>query len=215
MDLTGDKGNFSKLTEVILTIIPKYLRQYFKGKWNQASPQMIWNDSPADGQHLTSKITIKYPFKELKNVLAQGNSNDWDPTALFFVLCQSGAIIPHCRKPPQRVAPLRDSENLDKLRTIRNEFFAHRSIASISLNDFNKAIMEIESVFQIFHWQNGLCEIDAVKKSMINTPLSQQLQQELNREILLNDKYDAYCTDLDKYVRGLELISLLFKLTLN
>ena len=206
MDLTGDKGNFCKLTEVILTIIPKYLRQYFKDEWDKAYSQMIWNDSPADGKCLTSKIKIKYPFNDLKNTLAQGNRNDWDPTALFFVLCKSGVIIPHCRDPPKRVAPLRASENIDKLRTIRNEFFAHRSIASISLIEFNRVIIEIENVFKIFNWQNGLLEIDTVKKVSIKTPLSQSIQQQLDAAIQFNDSYHA----LERDVRGLQFSSFIF-----
>eukprot|EP00112_Aurelia_sp_Birch-Aquarium-sp1_P015180 Seg3342.2 transcript_id=Seg3342.2/GoldUCD/mRNA.D3Y31 product="hypothetical protein" protein_id=Seg3342.2/GoldUCD/D3Y31 len=192
MDLTGDKGNFCKLTAVILSIIPKYLRQYFKEEWDKANPQMIWNDSPADGKRLTSQIKIRYPYNNMKNALAQGNRNDWDPTALLFVLCSSGVIISHCRNPPLRVVPLRESEKLDKIRTIRNEFFAHRPMASIPLIEFNKAITEIENVFQMFHWQNGLHEIDVVKKSLIKTPLSQQLQQQLDAAIQLNDNYHTY-----------------------
>ena len=206
MDLTGDKGNFCKLTEIILTIVPKYLRQYFKDEWDKANPLMIWNDSPADGKCLTTKIKIKYPFSDLKNALAQGNSNDWDPTALFFVLCKSGVIIPHCRDPPKRVAPLRDSENIDKLRIIRNEFFAHRSSTSLSLIEFNQAIMDIENVFRIFNWMNGLLEIDAVKKSMITTPLSQYMEQQLDAAIHLNNSYHA----LERDVRGLQFASLIF-----
>ena len=202
MDLTGDRGNFSKLTEVILSIIPKYLRQYFKDEWDKVNPQMIWNDLPANGKYLTSKIKVTYPFNELKKTLARGDRNDWDTTALLFVLCKSGVIIPHCRNPNQRFAPLRDSENIDKLRSIRNESFAHRPSTSISSLEFNRLIMEIENVFQIFNWQNGLLEIDAVKKSLIKTPLSEYMEQQLDAAIQLNQDYHTYFVKLEEDVKG-------------
>lgn len=202
MDLTGDKENFSKLTEVILTIVPKYLRQYFKDKWDKKFPQNIWIDSIADGQFLTSKLKCRYPFTDLKKQLERGNRCDWDSTALLFVLCSTDVVIPGCRAPPHRTQPLRQSENLAELRQIRNDFFAHRVSASIPTTEFNKVISDIEKIFTILNWQNGLQEVESVKQSLIVTPLSKQIQEQLDAAIELNKGYHKYYTDLEKNLKG-------------
>ena len=205
MDLTGDKGNFSKLTEVILTIMPKYLRQHFKAKWDDKFPQNIWNDSKAYGQFLASKLKslkCKYPFPDLKKQLDQGNKSAWDSTAILFVLCNTDVVIPGCRTPPHRTLPLRQSEILAQLRQIRNDFFAHRGSASIQIIEFNKVISDVENVFTILSWQDDVKEVASVKQSLIVTPLSKQMQKQLDAAIDSNEHYHKYFSDLEKSFKG-------------
>ena len=111
MALTHEEENFFKLCKIVLTLIPENLRAYFKLQWNLMHPHNKWQDSTADGQFLIGLIPQQRLARVsyLKSVLHTGDSNNWDPTALFFVLINSAIGLTNQH----------ERSELEKLRGIR------------------------------------------------------------------------------------------------
>ena len=183
MVLTKDEENFWIMCQIVLNIIPKNLRIYFKMQWNSKFPQNPWQDSASNGQFLISQIPQRSlsRFNYLRPTLIAGDSNNWDPTALFFALTNA-SIVNQTEK-----------SELEKLRGIRNECF-HSKSASIIAQDLLTKITDIQNAFQVLNLHMGLAEIAAIQNAPITTQFSLQLQSQLDQERQLNDYYTKYLT---------------------
>lgn len=183
MALTQEEENFSKLCKIVLTVIPENLRTYFKWQWNCMYPHNKWQDSAADGQFLIGLVPQQRLARVsyLKPILHAGDSNNWDPTALFFVLTNSAIGLTNQN----------ERNELEKLRDIRNTCF-HSNSASITSPDLLRKITDIQNAFRTLNLQSGLVDITTIQNAPIKTQFSMQLQVQLDQEKQLNDHYNKY-----------------------
>ena len=196
MVLTKDEENFWILCQIVLNIFPKNLRAYFKRQWNAKFLQNPWQDSGSCGQFLISQIPQGNLSRcnYLRPTLKAGDSNKWDPTALFFVLTNAGMVNKT------------EKCEVERLRGIRNECF-HSKSASITQPELSMKIKDIQIAFGVLNLKAGLTEITAILNAPIATQLSLQLQMQLDQERQLNDYYNKYLADklnaLEENVEGI------------
>ena len=81
--------NFYRLCCVVLDDIPEVLRDVFKQNV-QAKHKYNWTDTPKSGQWLLQqeKLNSKLSLQQ-RQLLENGNTNDWDSALLFHVLLYS------------------------------------------------------------------------------------------------------------------------------
>ncbi|XP_072024212.1 uncharacterized protein [Amphiura filiformis] len=132
---TSENKNFFKLAFILLETVTEQLRSVFKHEWDRHHPSDPWEDDNNSLQHFIQILKNDGTWKKNKSkVPKSGNRNDWDPTALFFMLLYSGALnLPAVLK-----------QHIDKLRQIRNEYFGHPSTASLSDAKFQAVYKDIE-----------------------------------------------------------------------
>ena len=208
MDLNDEHENFVKLVKIIIEILPKYLRAIFVDKWDTKYPNHQWTNDPASGQLLHNAIphSVKKNKRSFHNTLEQmiltGDIEAWDPTALYFVLLFAGLnLIGTCRPKSIRNPPFTESENIDRLREIRNEFFGHVTNMSISAVEFGRISAELSAIAKDVFGSTAENEIDQIVNSQITTPLSDQLNSQLQNEFEFNE-------ELQKSLQGIDLLLL-------
>eukprot|EP00112_Aurelia_sp_Birch-Aquarium-sp1_P012257 Seg2576.4 transcript_id=Seg2576.4/GoldUCD/mRNA.D3Y31 product="Nucleotide-binding oligomerization domain-containing protein 2" protein_id=Seg2576.4/GoldUCD/D3Y31 len=194
MALTKEGENFVRLAKIILEIVPANLRIFFETEWNKKFQNNKWDDTPTSGSFLVNEIKkMKVPRRSFTNdietALAAGNKNKWDCTILFFVLLFSELrIIPKTRSPTQKKPPLLASEEIDKLRQIRNGSFAHLASTSIDETDYQQIISEIEQIFTNLGLTQGLHDIKSIKSRAVSTSEMKTLEMKLRQEKEKNDR---------------------------
>ena len=194
MDLTKEGENFVRLAKIILEVIPGNLRILFENEWNKKFQNNPWDNTPASGSFMVKEIN-KTGVKlqpGIKKALDTGDKSQWDPTTLFFVLLYSELkIIPKTRSPTQRKPPLSVSEEIDKLRDIRNGSFGHLASASIDDANYHKVISKIEQIFKNLSWMQGLQDIQTIKSTPVTTSEMEALKKKLEEEKKRNDELMA------------------------
>jgi len=187
--LSAEKENFFKLTTIFVDIIPKYLRIFFKEQWDRKYPAHKWQSDEKSGEFLVKEIPNKIKKQggitqvHIKN-LEKGNEEKWDTTTLVFALLVSGLeLIPKCRAPKERSPPLRISEEIDRLREIRNSAFARKKNCSIKSDEFKEVIAGIKSIAERVFNEYAVREIDRVEKSKLETAVIDVLRQQVQMEI--------------------------------
>eukprot|EP00112_Aurelia_sp_Birch-Aquarium-sp1_P013415 Seg2846.4 transcript_id=Seg2846.4/GoldUCD/mRNA.D3Y31 product="NACHT LRR and PYD domains-containing protein 1" protein_id=Seg2846.4/GoldUCD/D3Y31 len=194
MALTKEGENFVRLAKIILEIVPANLRILFESEWNKKFQNNKWDDTPTSGLFLVKEVKkMKVPRRSFTNdietALAAGNKNKWDCTILFFVLFYSELrIIPKARFLKQKKLPLLPSEEVDKLREIRNGSFAHLASLSIDETEYQQVISEIEQIFTNLGWTQGLHDIQSIKSSAVSTSEMKTLERKLRQEKEKNDR---------------------------
>ena len=208
MDLKKTNENFVKLAKMILDTMPKYMRVLFKDRWNAKYPIQPWTNDTTSGQHLCSLITNARNQNQSKihpsmeHMIRGGDVEEWDPTILFFVFLYANLnLIDACRPQDQRVKPLSMSENIDCLRVIRNTFFSHRP--SMSVPDFEKTSTDIKDIAKNVFGNVAENEIEEIAKSQITTPLSNQLEEQLERERAMNYKFTDWRRKMEEKMEGI------------
>ena len=210
MALTKEGENFVRLSKIILEIVPANLRIFFETEWNKKFKNNPWDDTPTSGSLLVKEIKRMNKSRakwtnDIKQALATGDKNKWDCTTMSFVLLDSELrIIPKTRSPTQQKHPLLASEEIYKLRKIRNASYAHLDSASINEADYQKVISEIEQIFTNLGW--GLQDIQSIKSSAVSTSEMKALEKKLREEKESNDKVMA----ISKEVHRLKILILGF-----
>ena len=192
MALNQEGENFVRFAKIILEVVPANLRTLFESKWNTKYPLNQWDDTRKSGSFLLREIN-KRPSamlsSQMKETLKAGDKNQWDSTTLFFVLLGKLGLTPAMRLFPQRSPPLLVSEEIDKLRVIRNESFAHIPAASITNADYHQTVLEIENIFTNLGWMQGLQEIQLIKQTVISTTQMEALKEKFKAEKKKNDDF--------------------------
>jgi len=192
--LSAEKENFFKITTIVVDIIPKYLRIFFKDQWGKKYKEHKWQSDEKSGEFLLEKIPNKIKKQggitqvNIKN-LEKGNEEAWDTTTLMFALLQSGLeLIPRCRAPKERSPPLSISEEIDCLREVRNSAFAHARSTSIKSDEFKELIASMKSIAEKVFNKSALKEIDRIEKCKLETAVIDELRQQVPMEIVKNKK---------------------------
>ena len=221
MDLTKEGENFVRLAKIVLEVIPGNLRILFETEWNKKFQNNPWDNTPASGSFLVKEINrtgVKWP-PGIKQALATGDKSQWDPTTLFFVLLRSELkIIPKTRSPTKRKLPLSVSEEIDKLRDIRNNFYGHLASASIHGADYQQVMSEIGQIFTKLTWRQGLKDIRTIKNTPVSTSEMEALKKKLEEEKKRNDELMAIAKKvqiLDSKVNLGEFVIFIVYLFLN
>ena len=216
MELDDEHENFVKLVKIIIEVLPKHLRTLFVDKWDTKYPTQQWTHDAASGQLLHNEIPqgVKKNKRSFHNTLEQmiltGDIETWDPTALFFVLLFAGInLIGTCRPKKQRNPPFTESENIDRLREIRNTFFAHVTNMSISAIEFGNISAELEAIAKDVFGNTAENEIDQIVNSQITTTLCDQLKSQLQKEKEINQEVQdliEFQKKIEKSVQGIHLL---------
>jgi len=200
MELSVEETNFIKITKIVLEIIPKYLRMCFIKEWNRKYPENKWSSDNASGLFLFDQLpegiqknkSHEMSFEKIKT----GDEKNWDTTTLVLVMLNSGLkLIKGVRPSQDRSTPLRISEEIDVIRSIRNSHFAHASSMSCSADDFTKIMMAIKSTARNIFDKEAEDEIHGIENSQIETKMTSELRRQLYMEINRNREFDTACRD--------------------
>ena len=202
MELSDEKENFVKIANIVLDIVPKYLRKCFKAKWDKKYPNHIWQTGPAIGQFLFNELpaNVRSNCKNKPYIdnLSAGYEDNWDTTTLVFAFLFSGlALIPKCRSRGNRTSPLLISEEIDVIREIRNLAFAHASTMSCPGPDFTTIMTNIKNVAKNIFGKDAEDEINKIETSQIETKMTKQLKNRLDAELKRNKDFDTVIKDLE------------------
>ena len=207
MSLSNEEENFIRIAKVVLDIVPKYLRKLFIEKWDQKYPNNKWQSGSGSGSIVFSQIpnVAKNGRNEVyANNMKSGKENEWDTTTLVYAMLYAQLnLIPNCRPNGQRSAPLLISEEIDILRKVRNEFFAHAPGMKCSSATFIDIASKIKTVAKNVFSANAENEIDDIVNSQLKTKMTDQLKNQLAIEKNRSDEFE-------KVLRGT-----LFQMMLN
>ena len=193
MPLTDEEENFIRICKIILEIVPKHLRSLFIDKWDQKFPNSKWQSDLASGNFLFSQIPNAAKNGKngvYANNMKSGKESEWDTTTLVYAMMYSQLnLITNCRPDDQRSAPLLISEEIDIIRKVRNEFFAHASSMQCSSPSFTDITLKIKTVARNIFGVVAEHEIAAIAKSQIATKVIDQLKHQLLIEKSRNDEF--------------------------
>ena len=112
--------NYFRVCHIAIDILPEALRFLFKQEWDNRYKTTFgeWKDTPQNGLDF---INGEWPANQRRNArllatIVNGDRAQWDCTTLFYAILFSDSI--------HGLSPLIKS-NVDDLRKIRNEDFAH------------------------------------------------------------------------------------------
>ena len=142
------------LTQILLDVVAPHLREFFRVKWDQQYPATPWQDDIASLQRL-----LKVESKIARNLPKQGNSDLWDPTALFSVLLYSTSI-------GQRLT-ISNWTAIDNIRKWRNDL-AHYSRTSSYMPDteYRQKLYDIKSFLTTLGFNDAEKEIKDIEEDL-------------------------------------------------
>ncbi|XP_031549155.1 uncharacterized protein LOC116286717 isoform X2 [Actinia tenebrosa] len=187
-EYTDEELNYFRLCYVFTHNVPEGLRTVFKQQWNARYQTTLgdWLDEPKNATDFCNMESSKNQKrnKKLLAVMANGNTKDWDCTCLFYALLFSDCLGPFLNTTVQT--------NVDELREIRNEPFAHTADGSLTDVDFKDTMRKVLAAFKALGLDTT--EVNEVKtqKSFPTEELS-SIQQQLNNERKLYVKFHSFC----------------------
>ena len=192
--LSAEEENFIKITKLILETVPKHLRNLFVEKWDEKYPNDKWQSDLASGNFLFNEIPNAAKNGKngvYANNMKSGKESEWDTTTLVYAMLYSKLnLITNCRPDDQRSAPLLISEEIDIIRKVRNEFFAHASSMQCSSATFIGIAWKIKSVAKNVFGANAENDIDDIVTSQLTTKMTDQLKHQLLMEKNRNDEWE-------------------------
>jgi len=205
--LSAEEENFIKVTKIILEVVPMHLRTLFIETWDQKYPNNKWQSDSASGNFVFNEIpndAKKGRNRVYASNMKSGNESDWDTTTLVYAMLYSQLnLIPICRPDGQRSAPLLISEEIDKIRKIRNEFFAHAASMKCSSATFKDIEFEIKSAAKNIFGIKAKNDIDEIVQTHITKKMTKQLKDELQKEKKRNDQFEKVLKEIEENVQDL------------
>ena len=177
MVFSPEGENFVKLSYIILDIGAKYLRKFFKEKWDEKYPTRKWNSDNESGEYLHSSLTRRVTRAIHMQVYVEkwktGKERDWDTTTLMKVLLNSGLnlIDDFC------------SKQLDVIRSIRNEYFAHLPSMSCLYDEFVEVLTKFKTAANVLFGEEAKNEINEIENSPLGDKIADQVQKRLQNVI--------------------------------
>ena len=220
MDLTTEGENFIKASYIILNIVPKHLRRLFKQTWDEKHPDKIWNSDEASGNHLYNELSDTFRKNRIKKVyiekIKKGNEQEWDTTTLAQTFLYSGLnLLPPCRNKHRRTGQLNISEEIDIIRSIRNELFAHLPSMSYSRDDFADFVTDIKCSLRNIFGERAEQEICAVETSPVKiikyeafNAIDDQLVEVLRKEECLKKVFETVRDGMSLKITRFECLSI-------
>ena len=196
MELNDEEEHFVKLVKIIIDVLPKHLRAFFVNKWNTKYPTNQWTNDAASGQLLHDAIPqrvkrnrLSFP-NPIQQMILTGDIETWHYIALFFVLLSAELkLIDPPRPMNHRNPPFNESENINRLREIRNTFFGHVPNMSISAAEFRIISAELKAIAKDVFGNGAEKEIHQIVNSQLKTTVSEQLESQLQKENQINREF--------------------------
>ena len=207
MEWNTERENFLKVSYIILDIIPKQLQKLFIEKWNEKYPDQIWSSDASSGSHMYDKLSDGFKDNKMKKMFVdqfkKGNEQEWDTTTLVQAMLHSGLdLVPPCRNKHKRTYPLRISEEIDIIRGIRNELFAHLTSTSYTSGEFSEILEDIKCVAKNLFGKDIETEIYKVQTSPVKVleyKTSDAIIQKLDELLMTKESRKK---DFEKFLEG-------------
>ena len=194
MELSPERDNFVKLSYILLDVVSRYLREYFIKVWDQTYPDEKWHDDVAKrGLKLQSLLATRdgrqkqdiYSLKILK-----GDEQEWDITTVIKALLDSGfKLMDGCRPQDQRTTPLRESEQIEIIRGIRNTDYGHTSHMSCPFDEFMDIMEKIKSVAKDLFGNEAKKEIYKIEVSPSTPNMREQVDKLVEGKFHVHNRY--------------------------
>ena len=179
-NVTHEVRNYFKL-ELLLPRSCVILRQLFKKRYSQFYPGQIWDDTPACGNAYLINVVAKNKRLSLtplqKTFVSNGNSNEWDSTALTNLLLFGDRPNSLTTAQIQRLD--QEDAQLKQLKDIRNDL-AHKASKSISDAEFHQIWTNLSTILVTFGDDDT--ELDKLKDDDIFAVHSQPVNEQNVKE---------------------------------
>ena len=189
MELSSEKDHFVKLSYILLDVVAQHLREYFVKLWDRKYSKEKWHDDVARRNLKLQSLLVtafgrqKQDISSLK--ILKGNEQDWDITTSIKAILDSGLkLIEGCRPLDQRRPPLRDSEELEILRGVRNSDYAHLPRMSCASDEFIDIMIKVKSAVKNLFGGDTEREIYRIEISSITAPMREKVEKMLEGKLL-------------------------------
>ena len=153
--------NFLKISQIVLDIIPKYLRQLFKKHWDETHENNKWQSTVKSGEALMKEVSQGFKnnkgHRDYISKLEKGNEREWDATILGKVLLHSGLKL-------VKDNDCHITDRIKDLCRIRNDF-AHLSTIRVSDDQFKRMKEETKVALTVLYGEDAGKEIDYIENS--------------------------------------------------
>ena len=182
MELSLEKDNFVKLSYILLDVVAQHLREYFVKLWDTKYPAEKWDDDVGKRNLRLQSLLAANNKKPKQDIYSQnilnGDENEWDISTLIRALVDSGfKLIEGSRPPAQRTIPLRESEEIEIIRGIRNTDYGHISSMSCPMAKFRGIMTKIKSVANNLFGEDAEMEIYTIEVSPVTPVMREQVNE--------------------------------------
>ena len=194
MESSPERDNFVKLSYILLDVVARHLREYFVKVWDQKYPNEKWHDDVAERDIKLRTLLVTRDGKPKQDIysleILKGNELEWDITTVIKALLDSGfKLMDGCRAPDQRTLPLRESEEIEIIRGIRNTDYGHTSSISCSLDEFIHIMDKIRSVAKNLFGKEAKKEIYKIEVSPSTPNMREQVDKLCKGTFHVRNKY--------------------------
>ena len=194
MESSPERDNFVKLSYILLDVVARHLREYFVKVWDQKYPNEKWHDDVAERDIKLRTLLVTRDGKQKQDIyslkILKGNELEWDITTVIKALLDSGfKLMDGCRAPDQRTLPLRESEEIEIIRGIRNTDYGHTSSMSCSLDEFIHIMDKIRSVAKNLFGKEAKKEIYKIEVSPSTPNMREQVDKLRKGKFHVRNKY--------------------------
>ena len=130
IEFRPEEVNFRAIDDLLLSVIPKHLRRFFKSRWDQQYPNLEWKSNSENGEFLVSKLSIEFKTTkanaEISN-LKTGHEMDWGVATIANILLDSHL---------QLVTDVKLKEGIETLIEIEKSFYEVKEKMECSFDDF-------------------------------------------------------------------------------
>jgi len=189
LEIPNDQVNFIKIKKILMSILPKYLRELFKRRWNERFPENIWECGIGSGQLLADKIPRNFKEKQDNNhkinMIRNGYVNQWGINTLTLIMLDfdlelTDACIRH---------------ELELLRDIEKKVLSGNLKELCSATTFAAILIELKRVSRTIFGEDAEREIVAIEDSQMNRKMS------IKRRRLKRESHDY----LEGYISSMEM----------
>ena len=134
---------FFRLAKCVIDYSSAALRKVFEREWNKLYPNSRWRGNRRSGLQLVRKEIRSSSrlycadYKRIKDNLEGGNTDDWDVTALVFVLKFSHALQP-IRDGSQRWKKI--NKAISQIKEVKNAKLSHSPRPSLCRHTFERNV---------------------------------------------------------------------------
>ena len=190
MESSPEQDNFVKLSYILLDIVAQHLRECFVKLWDNKYPNEKWHDDVAKRNLKLQSLLVTRDGRQKQDVYSQkilkGDEQNWDISTLIRAILDSGfKLLEVCRPSHERSSPLRESEQIEIIRRIRNEDYGHIRSMSCSLDKFMDIMTEIRSVAKNLFGKDVEKKLYKIEMSPSTQSMREQVHKLLQGKLLL------------------------------
>ena len=210
MDISKQEENFIRVSLMIMNVVASQLRAFFTQAWNSLHGGAVWRNDPASGKRFITEMKKKkgqIKDKTTGKKLKEGNTSKWDCTILFAALLYSNVFTKDPAKDPAFAL-------IDRLRGLRNDWFAHLPMAEMTDVDFCILVEQLKVTFVQLSWDEN--EITRISKDQLKTDDFKSLETDMqsfikDKDTLLKELNEEKTLNESLVVKVQELVSLPFQ----